>query len=202
ARQALGPAAILGASCYDSFARAERAEAQGASYVAFGAFFATTSKLTTRRAGTALLREAAALGVPRVAIGGITPDNAPALVAAGADLVAVIGGVFGAPDPAAAAQAYLRAFTSRAGARTLTARESSTASRRSLRARGRSHIARHRTKMNHDHSQALFERARARMPGGVNSPVRAFKSVGGEPFFVARADGPYLHDVDGNRYID
>ena len=116
ARQALGPAAILGASCYDSFARAERAVAQGASYVAFGAFFATTSKLTTRRAGTALLREAAALGVPRVAIGGITPDNAPALVAAGADLVAVIGGVFGAPDPAAAAQAYLRAFTSRAGA--------------------------------------------------------------------------------------
>src|SRR5690606_26976542 len=48
----------------------------------------------------------------------------------------------------------------------------------------------------------LFERARALMPGGVNSPVRAFKSVGGEPFFVARADGPYLHDVDGNRYID
>ncbi len=56
--------------------------------------------------------------------------------------------------------------------------------------------------MNHDRSRALFERARALMPGGVNSPVRAFKSVGGEPFFVARADGPYLHDVDGNRYID
>ncbi len=56
--------------------------------------------------------------------------------------------------------------------------------------------------MNHDRSQALFERARERMPGGVNSPVRAFKSVGGEPFFVARADGAYLHDVDGNRYID
>src|SRR5690606_13457936 len=155
-----------------------------------------------RRAGTALLREAAALGVPRVAIGGITPDNAPALVAAGADLVAVIGGVFGAPDPAAAAQAYLRAFTSRAGASTLTARESWTASRRSLRARGSSHIARHRTKMTHAHSQAVFERARARRPAGVNAPVRGFKSVGGEPFFVARADGPYLHDVDGNRYID
>ena len=40
------------------------------------------------------------------------------------------------------------------------------------------------------------------MPGGVNSPVRAFKSVGGEPFFVQRADGAYLFDVDGNRYID
>ena len=56
--------------------------------------------------------------------------------------------------------------------------------------------------MNHDRSRALFERARALLPGGVNSPVRAFKSVGGEPFFVARADGAYLHDVDGNRYID
>ncbi|MGI8560127.1 MAG: aminotransferase class III-fold pyridoxal phosphate-dependent enzyme, partial [Luteimonas sp.] len=51
-------------------------------------------------------------------------------------------------------------------------------------------------------SQELFERARALMPGGVNSPVRAFKSVGGEPFFVQRAEGAYLIDVDGNRYID
>ena len=56
--------------------------------------------------------------------------------------------------------------------------------------------------MNHDRSHALFARARALLPGGVNSPVRAFKSVGGEPFFVQRADGPYLFDVDGNRYID
>jgi len=56
--------------------------------------------------------------------------------------------------------------------------------------------------MNHDHSHALFTRAHALMPGGVNSPVRAFKSVGGEPFFVQRADGPYLFDVDDNRYID
>ena len=56
--------------------------------------------------------------------------------------------------------------------------------------------------MNHERSHALFTRARALMPGGVNSPVRAFKSVGGEPFFVERADGPCLYDVDGNRYID
>src|SRR5690606_4838963 len=48
----------------------------------------------------------------------------------------------------------------------------------------------------------LFQRALALMPGGVNSPVRAFKSVGGEPFFTARADGPYLWDVEGKRYID
>jgi len=54
----------------------------------------------------------------------------------------------------------------------------------------------------HSQSHALFERAQALLPGGVNSPVRAFKSVGGEPFFVQRADGPFLFDVDGNRYID
>lgn len=56
--------------------------------------------------------------------------------------------------------------------------------------------------MNHAKSHALFTRAQELLPGGVNSPVRAFKSVGGEPFFVERADGPYLFDVDGNRYID
>jgi glutamate-1-semialdehyde 2,1-aminomutase len=48
----------------------------------------------------------------------------------------------------------------------------------------------------------LFNRARDLLPGGVNSPVRAFKSVGGEPFFTARAEGPYLWDVEGKRYID
>jgi glutamate-1-semialdehyde 2,1-aminomutase len=48
----------------------------------------------------------------------------------------------------------------------------------------------------------LFQRAQTLLPGGVNSPVRAFKAVGGEPFFVARADGAYLWDVEGKRYID
>ncbi len=110
ARAALGPDAIVGASCYDSLALAGRAVAAGASYVAFGAFFPTASKATTRRATAMLLREAAALGVPRVAIGGITPDNARPLVAAGADLLAVIGGVFEAPDPTAAARAYVACF--------------------------------------------------------------------------------------------
>ncbi len=56
--------------------------------------------------------------------------------------------------------------------------------------------------MDHTRSHDLFTRAQALMPGGVNSPVRAFKSVGGEPFFTTRADGPYLFDVDDNRYID
>lgn len=110
ARARLGDHAIVGASCYDEPARAERAVAAGASYVAFGAFFPTQNKATTRRAAPALLADAAALGVPRVAIGGITPDNMGPLVAAGADLVAVIGGVFEAADPVAAAKAYRRGF--------------------------------------------------------------------------------------------
>src|SRR6478672_10011874 len=51
-------------------------------------------------------------------------------------------------------------------------------------------------------SKALFERAQQSIPGGVNSPVRAFKSVGGTPVFMQRAQGAYLYDADGNRYID
>ena len=51
-------------------------------------------------------------------------------------------------------------------------------------------------------SQAAFEKATTLMPGGVNSPVRAFKSVGGNPIFMERAQGPFLWDIDGNRYID
>ena len=52
------------------------------------------------------------------------------------------------------------------------------------------------------HSARLFEQARHTIPGGVNSPVRAFNGVGGTPRFIARADGAYLYDVDGRGYID
>ena len=110
ARHELGPDAILGASCYDDLAIARQAVFAGASYVAFGAFFPSPTKPNARRAAPELLQEAAALGVPRVAIGGITPDNARPLIAAGADLLAVISGVFDAPDPAAATRAYLSCF--------------------------------------------------------------------------------------------
>jgi glutamate-1-semialdehyde 2,1-aminomutase len=51
-------------------------------------------------------------------------------------------------------------------------------------------------------NREYFARALELMPGGVNSPVRAFKSVGGEPFFAARAEGAYLWDVEGKRYVD
>ena len=51
-------------------------------------------------------------------------------------------------------------------------------------------------------SQQLFSRAQQSIPGGVNSPVRAFKSVGGTPIFIEKAKGAYLYDADGNKYID
>ena len=110
ARALLGAQAIVGASCYDQSALAQRAVATGASYVAFGAFFPTRSKTGTRQADVELLQQAASLGVPRVAIGGVTPDNAHTLVEAGADLLAVISGVYDAPDPVAAVHAYCRCF--------------------------------------------------------------------------------------------
>ena len=110
ARAALGPDAILGVSCYDEIGRARNAAAQGASYVAFGAFFPSSTKPDARCADTALLQQAASLQLPIVAIGGITPDNAPSLIKAGADMVAVISGVFDAPGPAVAARAYSRCF--------------------------------------------------------------------------------------------
>ncbi|MGZ5287798.1 MAG: glutamate-1-semialdehyde 2,1-aminomutase, partial [Flavisolibacter sp.] len=56
--------------------------------------------------------------------------------------------------------------------------------------------------MNYHKSHSLFDRAQSSIPGGVNSPVRAFKSVGGKPVFIQKAKGAYLYDVDGNRYID
>lgn len=110
ARDLLGPAGIIGVSCYDDLERARALVAEGADYIAFGAFFPSPTKPHARRAGIGLLRDSAGLGVPRVAIGGLTPDNARPLIAAGADLLAVISSVFDAPDPVAAARAYLSCF--------------------------------------------------------------------------------------------
>ncbi|SMR76109.1 MULTISPECIES: thiamine phosphate synthase [Stenotrophomonas] len=110
ARTLLGPDAIIGASCYDQLANAERAVAAGASYVAFGAFFPTTTKVTSSRAHVDLLRQSAALGVPRVAIGGLSPDNVGPIIDAGADLLAVVSGIYAAQDPVATQRAYLARF--------------------------------------------------------------------------------------------
>jgi thiamine-phosphate pyrophosphorylase len=110
AREKLGPGAIVGVSCYADAALARAAVAAGASQVAFGAFRPSPTKPHAPRASVSLLEATADLGVPRVAIGGITPHDAPALLAAGADLIAVISGVFDASDPAAAARAYRACF--------------------------------------------------------------------------------------------
>ena len=112
ARAVLGDGAIIGVSCYDSLELARAAATAGADYVAFGAFFRSPTKPQAARASIDLLRRSAKLGVPRVAIGGITPDNAPALVEAGADFLAVISAVFAAPDVRAAAQRFARLYPS------------------------------------------------------------------------------------------
>lgn len=110
ARSACGGDFILGASCYDSADLARAAAEGGASYLAFGAFHSSPTKPHAPRADPALLRLARQWQLPCVAIGGITPDNGAPLVAAGADMLAVISGVFDAPDPPSAAQAYRRCF--------------------------------------------------------------------------------------------
>jgi thiamine-phosphate pyrophosphorylase len=103
ARAVLGDDALIGVSCYADLARARRLAAQGADYLAFGAFHPSPTKPAAAAAGTGLLREARALGLPLVAIGGITPDNGGALVRAGADLLAVVSGLALPPAQAAAA---------------------------------------------------------------------------------------------------
>lgn len=110
ARRLLGGQRSIGISCYDDIERARHAADAGANYIAFGALFPSSTKPHARRASPALFTEAATLGLPKVAIGGITPDNTPMAIAAGADLVAAIGGVFDAPDPVTAARACAAAF--------------------------------------------------------------------------------------------
>ncbi len=110
-RRILGQHALIGVSCYDSWQRASEAQSAGADYVAFGSFFPSPTKPEAVHADLALLRQAkATLRVPAVAIGGITPQNAIALIEAGADAVAVISGVFGSDDVEAAARRYAELF--------------------------------------------------------------------------------------------
>ncbi|MCW8807150.1 MAG: thiamine phosphate synthase, partial [Rhodanobacter sp.] len=115
ARAALGDGATIGVSCCDSLQRARDAAAAGASYVSFGAFFPSPTKPLAPRASVELLRQSAALGLPRVAIGGITSDNGRVLVDAGADYLAVISAVFGSMHVRAAAQRFTDMYSSLPG---------------------------------------------------------------------------------------
>ncbi len=111
ARKACGKDFILGSSCYNDMERAKSAAQAGASYLAFGAFFASSTKPLARRADIRILQQAEVFGLPIIAIGGITADNGKGLVAAGADCLAVISGIYQADDPVAAIERYRACFS-------------------------------------------------------------------------------------------
>ncbi|MDP2226158.1 MAG: thiamine phosphate synthase [Moraxellaceae bacterium] len=110
ARERLGNSAIIGATCHDSLSYAEEAVASGASYLAFGAIHASTTKPGAATASLTTLYEARRYGLPVVAIGGISTDNAAPVIAAGADCVAVVSGLWQAADIAACAREFSRLF--------------------------------------------------------------------------------------------
>ncbi|MDO9227382.1 MAG: thiamine phosphate synthase [Pseudomonadota bacterium] len=115
ARARMGRGAILGASCYQSLDLARRlaksAARAGADYLAFGSFFASPTKPLARRADPALLNAARReFGLPVCAIGGITLDNAASLLAAGADMLAVISALYDAADPQRATERFIQLF--------------------------------------------------------------------------------------------
>jgi thiamine-phosphate pyrophosphorylase len=109
ARQLLGGRTI-GVSCYNDLALARMAVAAGADYVAFGSVFPSSTKPSAVRAPLELFSQARHLGVPLVAIGGITSQNAVQVLAAGADCTAVVSDLFDAPDVAARAREYAGLF--------------------------------------------------------------------------------------------
>jgi thiamine-phosphate pyrophosphorylase len=111
ARDALGPKRILGVSCYNELARGEEAVKAGADYLAFGSMFASRTKPAAVRAPLEMLGEARRrFGLPVAAIGGITLDNAPEVIAAGADMIAVVSDLFDAMDIKARAASYQQLF--------------------------------------------------------------------------------------------
>lgn len=111
ARERLGAQAIIGVSCYNDLDRAHSAAQAGADYVAFGRFFPSQTKPDASAASPETLSNARReLDLPLVAIGGITPDNGALLIEAGADMLAVIHGVFGQPDIEAAARRFADLF--------------------------------------------------------------------------------------------
>lgn len=110
ARAVLGADRIIGVSCYNNPERAAVLAAEGADYLAFGSMYPSPTKPDAVRCSPQVLTEARGLGRPVAAIGGITLEKAPELVAAGADLLAVISDLFDAPDIKAKAAAYARLF--------------------------------------------------------------------------------------------
>jgi len=114
ARQALGPHRILGVSCYDDLEWAAAAVAAGADYIAFGSLFPSQTKPHAQRCSLDVIRLAKQrLEVPVVGIGGITMQNAPQVIEAGADMVAVLSGLFDAMDIRQQAEKFSKLFKDR-----------------------------------------------------------------------------------------
>ncbi|MCB5185781.1 thiamine phosphate synthase [Methylobacillus gramineus] len=111
ARLRLGPGKIIGASCYNNLALAQQAKQLGADYVAFGACFPSTTKPDAPRADRTLFSQAATLGLPLTAIGGITLENADSIISAGAHAIAVIGALWNTTDIHATATQFTQLFT-------------------------------------------------------------------------------------------
>ena len=111
ARALLGADRLLGSSCYGSIERAHAAKSAGADHIAFGAMFPSSTKPHAKQASLALFALAdMEVGLPTVGIGGVTLNNAPQLIAAGAHAIAVITALFDAPDIAARARAFNKLF--------------------------------------------------------------------------------------------
>ena len=111
ARKTLGPNKLLGSSCYGSIERALAAKTAGADHIAFGAMFPSLTKPHAKQPSLDVFAQAREqVGLPAVGIGGITLDNAPQLIAAGAHAIAVITALFDAPDISERARAFKKLF--------------------------------------------------------------------------------------------
>ncbi len=110
AREKLGQQSVIGVSCYNDLALAKQAKELGASYIAFGAFYASPTKPEASVATIALLKQAKALKLPICCIGGITPSNAQPLIVEGANMVAVISKLFNSANVKSNAEKFAILF--------------------------------------------------------------------------------------------
>lgn len=111
AKRLLGADKIMGASCYNQLALAQKAELDGASYVAFGECFSTDSESSAENVPLSMFKEAKqTLSIPLLAVGGITLENAPQVIQAGANSIAVAEGLFGVKNILETTQAFVRLF--------------------------------------------------------------------------------------------
>lgn len=110
ARELLGKQAIIGNTCHNSLELARTAAKSGANYLAFGRFFSSTTKPNAPAASLEILKQAASLGLPTVAIGGITAEQVPVLANAGANMIASVAGIFAQGCPETAVRSLRKAF--------------------------------------------------------------------------------------------